>query len=102
VRGCGSGIAVVESFSSAMVSFCGGDVDSGVGLSVVSESADADEGVSVSLALARMCVSTSAEKETCRLLRREAFGFGAVLGGSLGMSRYSDGSLMRHAQGGVG
>jgi hypothetical protein len=94
---------VVESFSSAMVSFCGGDVDSGVGLSVVSESADADEGrewVSVSLALARICVSMSAEKETCRLLRREALG--AVLGGSLGMSRCTDGSLIMYAQGGVG
>jgi hypothetical protein len=93
---------VVELFWSAVVSFCGGDVDVGSGLSVVSESADADEGrewVSVSLALARMCVSMSAEKETCRLLRREALG--AVLGGSLGMSGYSDGALMRHAQGGV-
>jgi hypothetical protein len=93
---------VVESFWSAVVSFCGGDEDAGVGLSVVSESADADEGregVSVSLALARMCVSMSVEKETCRLLRREAFG--AVQGGSLGMSGYSDGLLTRHAQGGV-
>jgi hypothetical protein len=98
---------VDELFWSAVVSFCGGDVDAGSGLSVVSESADADEGregvlVSLALALARMCVSMSVEKETCRLLRREAFGFGAVLGGSLGMSRYSDGSLTMYAQGGVG